>query len=199
MFTGLIRTTGTVRRVDQRGDCMITIAMREPFAIEIGDSIACHGICLTATKVADNEFKVALSAETLACSTAANWAVGTVVNLEPSLRVGDALGGHFVSGHVDAVGTAIRSEKSGDSVVWEFEVPTTFAKFIAPKGSVAIDGVSLTVNQVNRYEGKTTFTVNIIAHTAQMTSFGQLQLSGKVNLEADMLARYVARMMEAKA
>ncbi len=198
MFTGLVRTTGTIRRVDQRGDCMMTIAMREPFAIEIGDSIACHGICLTAVKVADNEFKVALSAETLACSSAKHWAVGTVVNLEPSLRVGDAMGGHFVSGHVDAVANAIRNEKSGDSVIWEFEVPATLAKFIAPKGSITIDGVSLTVNQVNRYEGKTTFTVNIIQHTAQMTSFGAMREGDAVNIEVDMLARYVARMMEAK-
>jgi riboflavin synthase len=199
MFTGLIKTIGTIRRVDQRGDCMVTIAMREPFAIEVGDSIACHGICLTATKVADNEFKVALSAETLSRSNAGAWAVGTPVNLEPSLRVGDSLGGHFVSGHVDALATAIRSEKSGDSTIWEFEVPATLAKFIAPKGSITIDGVSLTVNQVNRYESKTTFTVNIIPHTAQITGFANMREGTKVNIEVDMLARYVARMLEVKA
>ncbi len=235
MFTGLIKTQGTIRRVDQRGDCMVTIALREPFAIAVGDSICCQGICLTAVKVSDNEFKVSLSAETMNRSTAKHWAVGTVLNIEPSLAVGDALGGHFVSGHVDGVARAIAAEKNGDSTIWEFEVPPHLAKFIAPKGSVTLDGVSLTVNQVKdsgfgiRDSGKQestpishplasevptlgmlhetraslnpesrilnpSFTVNIIPHTAKVTSFANLNVGADVNLEIDMLARYVARL-----
>lgn len=221
MFTGLIRTLGTIRRVDQRGDCMVTIAMADPFAVEVGDSIACHGICLTATKVNDNEFKVALSAETLARSTAKDWAVGTRINLEPSLRMGDTIGGHLVYGHIDGVARVVAAEQSGDSMIWEFEVPPALAKFIAPKGSVTLDGVSLTVNAVREVPGArcqvpgpndaattagtrnlepgTSFAINIIPHTAQMTSFGSLRVGDFVNLEVDMLARYVARMMEARA
>lgn len=238
MFTGLIKTQGEIRRLDQRGDLLATIAMREPFAIEIGDSIACNGICLTAVKVSDNEFKVSLSEETLRCSTAADWHVGTRLNLEPALRVGDALGGHFVSGHVDGVGRVIGIEKSGDSTIWTFAVPDNLARFIAPKGSIAVDGVSLTVNEVasgqwpvtseekerqeERHAGlrsapreplaaevsgeaakearppsSTIFTVNIIPHTAKMTGFGQLNMGDAVNLEIDLLARYMARLVEA--
>ena len=148
MFTGLVRTQGTIRRVDMRGDCLMTIAMREPFAIAIGDSICCDGICLTAIKVEETTFKVSLSAETLGCTTAKDWAVGTEINLEPSLRVGDHLGGHFVSGHVDATARAVAQEQSGDSTIWEFEVPPELARFIAPKGSVTVNGVSLMVNAV---------------------------------------------------
>ena len=194
MFTGLIHTTGTVRRVDQRGDCMITIAMADSFPIEIGDSIACDGICLTAVKFSDNEFKVSLSAETMNKTTANQWQVGTKVNLEPSLRVGDALGGHLVSGHVDGVGRVIGSQPSGDSLLFAFEVPTELSRFIAAKGSVTINGVSLTVNEVNGVR----FTVNIIPHTAKMTTFGALKADDQVNIEIDMLARYVARLMETK-
>ncbi len=225
MFTGLIKTQGTIRRVDQRGDCMVTIAMREPFAVNVGDSIACNGICLTAVKVNDNEFKVSLSAETMNRTSARDWAVGSVINLEPSLSVGDSMGGHFVSGHVDGLAYIVRSEKSGDSTIWEFEVPPHLARFIAPKGSVTLDGVSLTVNEVKDSMGEvsmrsasreplaahasnevvkgirspsTTFTVNIIPHTAKMTNFGNLKVGESVNLEIDMLARYVARLTERK-
>lgn len=201
MFTGLVKTQGTIRRVDQRGDCMITIAVKEPFAIEVGDSICCNGICLTAVKVSDNEFKVSLSAETMSRTTAKDWAVGTVVNLEPSLSVGDAMGGHFVSGHVDGLARVVAAEKSGDSTIWEFEVPPALARFIAPKGSVTLDGVSLTVNNVKDTRGVggttvTIFSVNIIPHTAKVTSFGSLKVGDSVNLEIDMLARYVARLTE---
>lgn len=219
MFTGLIKTQGTIRRVDQRGDCLMTIAMREPFAVNIGDSICVNGICLTAVKVSDNEFKVSLSAETLNCTTAKDWAVGTVLNLEPSLSVGDAMGGHFVSGHVDGLARAVAAEQSGDSMIWEFEVPPALARFIAPKGSVTLDGVSLTVNTVKEVTSRqspvtskkealpppdprsltTIFTVNIIPHTAKVTRFGSLRVGDAVNLEIDMLARYVARLIERKS
>jgi len=203
MFTGLIKTQGTIRRVDQRGDCMVTIAMSEPFTVEIGDSICCNGICLTAVKVTDNEFKVSLSTETMTRTSARDWAVGSVINLEPSLSVGDAMGGHFVSGHVDGLARIISTEKSGDSTIWEFEVPPHLARFIAPKGSVTLDGVSLTVNEVRDARGAggtptTSFTVNIIPHTAKVTNFGRLKVGESVNLEIDMLARYVARLTDRK-
>lgn len=194
MFTGLIRTLGEIRRVDQRGDCQVAISMVEPFAIAVGDSIACHGICLTATKIAGHEFKVSLSAETLACSNAGHWKTGTVIHLEPSLKVGDSLDGHFVSGHVDGVARAVRTEKSGDSEIWEFDAPAALAKYIAAKGSVTLDGVSLTVNRVTGQR----FAVNLIPHTLQATCFKTLQLGQEVNLEVDVLARYVARLGEAR-
>jgi riboflavin synthase len=212
MFTGLIKTQGTIRRVDQRGDCMVTIAMSEPFAVEIGDSICCNGICLTAVKVTDNEFKVSLSGETMTRTSARDWAVGSMINLEPSLNVGDAMGGHFVSGHVDGLARITAAEKSGDSTIWEFEVPPHLARFIAPKGSVTLDGVSLTVNEVRDAGSSgpvsslepgtrnltTSFTINIIPHTAKVTNFGRLKVGESVNLEIDMLARYVARLTDRK-
>jgi riboflavin synthase len=225
MFTGLIKTTGEIRRVEQKGDRVIAVAMREPFAAALGDSIAVNGICLTVTHLAGNMFEASMSAATLACTTAGQWAVGTRVNLEPSLRVGDAVGGHFVSGHVDGIAKVTRSEKSGDSTIWEFEVPHALAKFIAPKGSITIDGVSLTVNSVKdlqvsesglrsalrepRAEGVsgkaakgvmppsgTIFTVNIIPHTAEVTCFKGLTVGQQMNIEIDMLARYAARLKE---
>lgn len=203
MFTGLIKSQGTIRRVDMRGDCMVTIAMAEPFALDVGASVAVNGICLTVIKLDDNAFKVSLSGETLNRSTAKDWEVGTQVNLEPALAVGDALGGHFVSGHVDGLARAIRQEKSGDSTIWEFDVPPHLSRFIAAKGSVTLDGVSLTINDVRdgrRPEGSpmTSFTVNIIPHTAKMTGFSRLNVGDAVNLEIDMLARYVARIAERK-
>jgi riboflavin synthase len=203
MFTGLIKTQGTIRRVDQRGDCLMTIAMAEPFAVSIGDSIACNGICLTAVKVSDHEFKVSLSAESMNRTTARNWEVGTVINLEPALAAGDAMGGHFVSGHVDGLAQVISNTVSGDSTIWEFEVPPHLARYIAPKGSVTLDGVSLTVNTVSDTTGPhgtpvTRFTVNIIPHTTKVTGFATLKVGDAVNLEIDMLARYVARLTEKK-
>ncbi|MFM9889139.1 MAG: riboflavin synthase [Rickettsiales bacterium] len=195
MFTGLIRTQGEIRRVDQRGDRIFAIAMAEPFAVEIGDSIACNGICLTAIKLAGHEFKVSVSEETLRCSNAGDWKVGTRLNLEPSLKIGDSLGGHFVSGHVDGLARAAAQAPEGDSVRWDFEVPPGLAKFIAPKGSVTLDGVSLTVNQVTMNR----FSVNIIPHTQKETGFSQLQVGERVNLEVDLLARYVARLTEKTA
>lgn len=201
MFTGLIKTQGTIRRVDQRGDCMMTIAMSEPFPANIGDSICCSGICLTVIKIDDNAFKVSLSAETMTRTTARDWSVGTVINLEPSLTVGDSMGGHYVSGHVDGLARVVACEKSGDSTIWEFEVPPHLSRFIAAKGSVTIDGVSLTVNHVKDIQEptpKTYFSVNIIPHTAKVTSFGMLKIGDSVNMEIDMLARYVARLNEKK-
>lgn len=235
MFTGLIRDMGTITRLEQRGDLLLDIIPDSAnFPLSLGASIACHGICLTVTAIGgkgfnkrdaswqggsdslhgldsrlstpDSTFTVALSAETLRCTHAAQWQLGQRLNLEPSLCVGDPLGGHFVSGHVDGVATALRATPSGDSTVWEFSAPASLAPFIAAKGSVALDGVSLTVNEVASRQSPvvskdaaSTFTVNIIAHTAQHTSFGAMRVGDAVHLEIDMLARYVARILEIRA
>jgi riboflavin synthase len=191
MFTGLVSARGTVRHIEQQGDLVIEIAAPS-LSPKTGDSIACDGICLTVTELTADGFIVQLSAETLGLTTARNWKVGDSINLEPALAHGDKLGGHYVSGHVDGQAIAIASEKSGDSVVWTFEAPESLMRFIAPKGSVTLDGVSLTVNTVE----KNLFSVNIIPHTQAATGFGSLQLLDKVNLEIDMLARYAARAQE---
>ena len=197
MFTGLIRDIGTITRREQAGDLLLEITPdNAAFPLTLGASIACNGICLTVTSIGEkNAFTVALSAETLRCTTAGHWVVGQRLNLEPSLCVGDALGGHFVSGHVDGVATVLSATPSGDSTVWEFCAPAELMKFIARKGSVAIDGVSLTVNTVTHEY----FFVNIIAHTATHTTFGQIKIGGNVNIEIDLLARYAARMQEFSA
>ncbi|MES2984546.1 MAG: riboflavin synthase [Pseudomonadota bacterium] len=195
MFTGLIRTQGTLRTIDTRGDTVMTIAPAVMFPLSIGASVACHGMCLTVTSFTDSDFTVCLSAETIACTNAGAWKVGSILNLEPALAVGDAMGGHFVSGHVDGLARVTRREASGDATLWEFEVPPALARFIAPKGSVTLDGVSLTVNEVTGAR----FTVMIIPHTAAVTGFGTLAVGDTVNLEIDMLARYVARLMESAA
>lgn len=192
MFTGLIIARGQIRRIEQHGDVTMEIAAPASLPLAIGASIACHGICLTVVEILKDSFTVQLSAETLRCSNAGNWKVGSEINLEPSLSVGDKLGGHFVSGHVDGQAVAIHTEKSGDSTIWTFEAPESLAKFIAPKGSITLNGVSLTVNTVE----KNIFSVNIIPHTNEVTGFGTLKLLDKVNLEVDMLARYVARLQE---
>jgi riboflavin synthase len=192
MFTGLVRTQGTIRSITTDGDTVMAIEADDALPLSLGASIACHGMCLTVTAFEGKQFTVSLSAETLRCTNAGSWQVGTRINLEPSLCVGDAMGGHFVSGHVDGLGKVTRTEKSGASTIWEFEVPAALARFIAPKGSITIDGVSLTVNTVDAHR----FTVNIIPHTAEVTGFKTLAVGDSVNLEIDMLARYVARLQE---
>jgi riboflavin synthase len=161
-------------------------------SIAIGASIACSGCCLTAVDVGDDWFAVDASAETLSKTRLGEWRVGSRVNLERSLRMGDELGGHLVSGHVDGVGTAVSATPENGSTRWRFRVPHDLSRFIAAKGSVAVDGVSLTVNDI---EGDT-FGVNIIPHTAAVTGFGTLAPGDAVNIEIDMLARYVARLAE---
>ena len=160
--------------------------------IPVGASIACSGCCLTAVELGPDWFAVDASAETLSKTTLGSWKIGTQVNLERPLKVGDELGGHIVAGHVDGVGEVIGMTPEGGSVRWRFRVPSHLARFIAPKGSVAIDGVSLTVNEV---EGST-FGVNIIPHTALVTRFGTLAVGNPVNIEIDTVARYVARLSE---
>lgn len=192
MFTGLITARGQLRQITQRGDTDMVIAAPAGFPLSIGASIACNGICLTVVKIDGNDFTVQLSAETMRVTSAGQWREGALINLEPALAVGDRLGGHFVSGHVDGLATITSITPSGDSHVWEFEAPAALMKFIAPKGSVTLDGVALTVNEVSA----TGFTVNIIPHTAEVTSFGTHRAGERINLEVDLLARYVARLQE---
>jgi riboflavin synthase len=197
MFTGIITALGRVRDVVPIGsgnDMRIVIETPWPdaAAIPIGASIACSGCCLTAVGVGADWFALDVSAETLARTTLGQWKPGASVNLERSLRMGDELGGHLVSGHIDGVGGAISAEPENASRRWRFSVPKPLARFIAVKGSVAVDGVSLTVNDVDA----DSFAVNIIPHTAAVTTFGALRPGSPVNIEIDMLARYVARLAE---
>jgi riboflavin synthase len=196
MFTGLVRDQGTITHIAKGGDTVVTIVPKaNNFAYAVGDSIACNGVCLTVTEHDAKTFTVSLSAETLGVTTAATWKEFDVLNLESSLALGDKLGGHLVSGHVDAVTDAIHSEAWGDSREWTFHIPASLAKFVAPKGSITIDGVSLTVNRVT----DDMFSVMIIPHTKSVTRFATLKPGDTVNLEVDMLARYVARQLEVRA
>ncbi|CAO3374469.1 riboflavin synthase [Azospirillum argentinense] len=191
MFTGIITDVGRVRAVERQGDTRFTV--ETVFAMEtvpIGASIANNGVCLTVVEKGPGWFAVQASAETLSKTTLGGWAEGTRVNLERALKVGDELGGHIVSGHVDGVATVVEVRADGESKRFTFEAPATLAKYIAPKGSVALDGVSLTVNEVDGAR----FGVNIIPHTQDATTFGALKAGDRVNLEIDMLARYVARL-----
>ena len=192
MFTGIITDVGRVRRL-RRGELLeLTIATAfDPAAIAIGASIACSGACLTVVTVAPGVFTVQASAETLTCTTLGDWEEGTPVNLEKSLRLGDELGGHLVLGHVDGTARIVERRPEAESVRFVFEAPEELASFIAPKGSVALDGVSLTVNEVARNR----FGVNIIPHTLACTNLGSLQAGQRMNLEVDLMARYVARLL----
>lgn len=197
MFTGIVTGLGTIRAITPIGDgkdMRLTIAAPWPdtATIPIGASIACSGCCLTAVAVDADSFSGDASAETLACTTLGSWTVGTQVNLERSLKLGDELGGHMVSGHVDGVAEAVSATAENGSTRWMFRVPKQLARFIAVKGSVAVNGVSLTVNEVR----DDTFGVNVIPHTASVTRFGTMQPGERVNIEIDMLARYVARLTE---
>jgi riboflavin synthase len=195
MFTGLVSDLGTVRALVPAGtatDLRIEIATAwNTAAIEIGASVACSGCCLTVVEKGEGWMAFNASGETLSKTTLGRWRAGTRVNLERSLKVGDELGGHLVSGHVDGVGVAASATPEGGSVRWRFRPPPALLPFIAAKGSVAVDGVSLTVNDVDA-DG---FGVNIIPHTAAVTGFGSLRPGDPVNLEVDMLARYVARIL----
>jgi riboflavin synthase len=197
MFTGIVTGLGTVREVTPLGDgrdmrLVIATPWPDMAGIPIGASIACSGCCLTAVAVGPDWFAVTASAETLAKTTLGLWHPGSRVNLERPLRVGDELGGHFVLGHVDGIGAALSAAPEHGSTRWRFRAPGALARFIAPKGSIAIDGVSLTVNEVDGAE----FGVNIIPHTAAVTTFGLLRPGDAVNIEIDPLARYVARLQE---
>jgi riboflavin synthase len=196
MFTGIITDVGKVRRVERRGDTHLVIATHyDVGAIDIGASIACSGVCLTvAEKGATGEpwFAVTASTETLSKTTLGSWKAGDPVNLERPLKLGDELGGHIVAGHIDGVAEIVSVAPEGESRRVTFSAPPDLARFIAPKGSVALDGVSLTVNEVNG----STFGVNLIPHTLSVTTFGAARAGGKVNLEVDLMARYVARLIK---
>jgi riboflavin synthase len=197
MFTGIVTALGSVRDIAPLGgsaDMRLTIAAPWPdtATISIGASIGCSGCCLTAVEIGPDWFTADASAETLSRTTLGRWQPGSRVNLERSLRLGDELGGHLVSGHVDGVGEVLSATPEHGSTRFVFRVPVDLARFIAVKGSVTVDGVSLTVNEVT----DDTFGVNIIPHTAAVTSFGLLRPGDAVNLEIDMLARYVARLAE---
>ncbi len=193
MFTGLIQDIGTVQSAEQKGDRRFVIETRLNLGvIPEGASISCAGCCLTVVQKGSNWFAVDVSRETLASSGLALWTTGTKINLEPSLRLGDEMGGHIVSGHVDGQAVIKEITPEGDSHRLLIQPPDKLLKFIAAKGSVTLDGVSLTVNTV----GKDGFTVNIIPHTWEKTTFGLARAGDSLNIEIDMLARYVARLLE---
>lgn len=197
MFTGLITDRGRIRSIERRSDWRLTVETGYDTAtIAPGASIAVSGVCLSVVANDTRWFTVDVSAETLSKTTLGAWTEGTPVNLERALRLGDELGGHLVSGHVDGVARIIGREEVGGSIRFSLEAPAALMGFIAPKGSVALDGVSLTVNRVSDQEGDAgTFDVNIIPHTAAVTTLGEWRVGARVNLEIDMLARYVQRLM----
>jgi len=201
MFTGIITDIGTVTAVEQRGDLRVHIASGYDMAgVALGASIACSGVCLTVVDKAPGRFAVDVSGETLARSAPGHFTVGAKLNLERALKIGDELGGHIVTGHVDAVAQVVCSWTDGGSTGIEFVAPRAQAPFIAAKGSLTIDGVSLTINSVTDVPDGVHFTVNIIPHTAAWTTLGDSAVAGtSVNIEIDVLARYLGRMREALA
>jgi len=193
MFTGIITDLGRVRSIRRDGDTRIEIETRYDMAtVPIGASIACSGVCLTVIDRAPGWFAVQASAETCSCTTAGDWREGSLINLERALCLGDSLGGHLVSGHVDGVGTIVTITPEGESRRFLFDMPAPLVRFIAPKGSISVDGISLTVNEVTGSR----FGVNIIPHTWTVTNLGTAREGDRVNLEIDLIARYVARLME---
>jgi riboflavin synthase len=193
MFTGIVTDVGEVRALTRMGDLRARIATRYDTAtIEIGASIACDGVCLTATALGEDWFEVDISAETVSKTNIGDWAEGRRINLERALKVGDELGGHIVSGHVDGVAEVVGLRDEGDSTRITFRAPDALARFIAPKGSVALNGTSLTVNEVDGVE----FGVNLIPHTKTVTNWGAVAVGDRINLEIDTLARYVARLQD---
>ena len=200
MFTGIVTAIGTVASVEQRGDQHVRIACPyDPESIAIGASIACSGVCLTVVErggvTGDSWFAVDVSGETVSRSAPDQWETGRRLNLERALKLGDELGGHIVTGHVDCVGELVGKREDGDSIRLTIRAPAEYAPFIAPKGSITVDGVSLTVNGVDDLsDGSCTFTLNIIPHTGEVTTLGALAENDRVNLEIDVLARYLKRM-----
>ena len=193
MFTGIVTDIGKINEAIGAGDTKFVIATAyDTENILIGASICCSGVCLTVVDKAAEWFSVTASAETLACSNLGDWGAGAVINLERSLKVGDELGGHIVSGHVDGVVSISSIVNEGDSLRFRFTLGDDLAPYIAPKGSVCLNGVSLTVNEVDESE----FGVNIIPHTQEMTTFGLSKVGDRVNLEIDVLARYVKRLAQ---
>jgi riboflavin synthase len=196
MFTGIVQDVGKVQSREMRGgDVRLTIAV-DRLSLDrtaIGDSISVQGTCLTVTALTAASFSADVSRETLSLTTLGDLAVGSAVNLEPALRAGDPLGGHLVSGHVDGVGRVLSLAEEARSLRVEFEAPAQLARYLAPKGSITVDGVSLTINQVTGPR----FGVNLIPHTREVTTLGRLVTGTRVNLEIDQVARYVERLLAA--
>lgn len=200
MFTGIVTAIGTITNVEDRGDTRVVVACPwDPAGIDIGASIACSGVCLTVVekggKVGDAWFAVDVSGETVARTAQDQWRADRRLNLEPALRLGDELGGHLVTGHVDSVGRVALVEDIGGSTRLEILAGPDIAPFVAEKGSITVDGVSLTVNDIeDEANGDVRFALNIIPHTGEVTTLGDLSEGDAVNLEIDVLARYLKRM-----
>jgi riboflavin synthase len=198
MFTGIVQSMGRVAALEPRGgDLRLRISAPgiDAARLQLGDSVACSGTCLTVVGLEGDAFLADVSRETLALTTLGQWREGQAINLEPALRAGDPLGGHLVSGHVDGMALLVDRREDARSLRLRWRAPAALARFIAPKGSVALDGVSLTVNEVEGAE----FGVNLIPHTQQVTTLGALAPGASVNLEIDVMARYAARLLETAA
>jgi len=200
MFTGIITDIGTVRTVEQRGDLRLTIGTAYDLGtVDLGASIACSGVCLTVVDKGADWFAVDVSHETVARTASDLWEEGAKLNLERALRMGDELGGHLVTGHVDGTGTVLGTCPDGDSTRIGIQVPRDLGRFIATKGSIALDGVSLTVNKVkDADDGTTHFAINLIPHSAEHTTLGSVAAGGTLNVEIDVLARYLKRLEESR-
>ena len=201
MFTGIITDLGMIEKVETRGDLRVRIGCGYDMAgVDLGASIACSGVCLTVVDKGGGWFAVDVSAETRARTAPGMWTEGRRLNLERALRIGDELGGHIVTGHVDGVGRIEAVAAEGDSARLTITADAALAAFIAAKGSIALDGVSLTVNEVaGQPGGGVRFEVNIIPHTAALTSFGTVEAGDGINIEIDLIARYLGRLLESRA
>ncbi|MGF7151753.1 riboflavin synthase [Sphingomonas zeicaulis] len=199
MFTGIITDVGTIDSVEQRGDLRATIRTAfDTGTVDLGASIACSGACLTVVDKGAGWFAVDLSAETVARTAPGRWQAGERLNLERAMKLGDELGGHIVAGHVDGIGTVAAIEPQGDSLRITISTDRSLAPYLASKGSVALDGISLTVNTVEDSPEAVVFGINIIPHTAAVTTFGQLDAGDAVHIEIDILARYLGRMEQVR-
>jgi len=193
MFTGIVTDLGRVKSIEKKGDTRFEFETAYDLTtLEIGASVACNGACMTVIEKGNDWFAITASAESLAKTTMGNWSISQSINFERACKVGDELGGHIVSGHVDGLAEVVSILSEGDSFRFKFKVPSELKNFIAYKGSVTLNGVSLTVNEVE----DDVFGINIIPHTMEITTFGQSKVGDKINLEIDMLARYVARLLE---
>jgi len=200
MFTGIVTDVGTVRSAEQRGDLRLVIGTGYDMeSVELGASIACSGACLTVVDKGEDWFAVDVSGETVSKTANGHWIEGARLNLERSLRIGDEIGGHIVTGHVDAVGEVVEVTPEGDSKHVRISVPRALGPMIAAKGSVALDGASMTVNEVRDAGEATQFSINVIPHTAQHTTLGDLAPGRQLNVEVDVLSRYIDRMLAARA
>jgi riboflavin synthase len=195
MFTGIISDIGTIRSIEHRGDLRAVVATAyDTTGVDLGASISCSGVCLTVIDKGPGSFTVDISGETISRTAQGQWSEGRKLNLERAMKLGDELGGHIVTGHVDGVAEVVRVEPSGDSKTIAFRVARDLAPYIAAKGSVTVDGVSLTVNTVSDTADGTEFTVNLIPHTQSVTTLGAIEVGQAVNIEIDVLARYLSRM-----